>query len=270
MLHMQELKEFLLLLGLREEEAQIYLFVLQNGTASIVEISRHTGVNRMSLYRYCEELSDRGFLRRLAVLKTTKYEASSLSFLKTRLDSFETRFEEMKEKYQDAKHSFEELSKYSQSKTKVIQYIGHEKVKQLIWNSLDATDEVLSFGYRTLKEATSPSFVDNWWGEMIRRGIVNRILMNEETLQMKNSTENEMKHSPIKIKKVWKPRVIPEKILKITQETFLYNDVHAIVQWEGDQVFGVEIYNKEIVEQEKGIFNILWDMGKSEELKIEG
>ena len=66
---------------------------------------------------------------------------------------------------------------------------------------------------------------------------------------------------------IWRTRIIDPKILKITQETFIYNDVFAIVQWGPKEIFGVEIYNQQVADQERAVFNVLWKMASKHKRK---
>ena len=58
-----------------------------------------------------------------------------------------------------------------------------------------------------------------------------------------------------------KASYIPKEIFEIKVETYVYNDVIAYLGYDKDEPFGIEIYNKELVEQQKQIFKILWSMG---------
>ena len=261
---MKELSEFLKMLGLEDDESKVYVFLLQSGESTVLEISKGVKINRTALYRICERLRENGYLKKIVEANTTKYEAASVDFLRTKIDILDQNIKDIKDSYEDIRSTFDKLSSLKSNKIKVIHYTGREEVKQLIWNSLDAKGVIKSFGYRTLSEAVGPTFNKKWWNESVSRNLVHMLLANPGTLEMKDSQEDAVvrRRYADRAEKIWQARILDPKVLRITQETFIYNDVFAIVQWDKTQVFGVEIYNKAVADQEAAVFDVLWKLAK--------
>ena len=57
-----------------------------------------------------------------------------------------------------------------------------------------------------------------------------------------------------------KARYIDPKVFTIEFETYIYNNCVALLNYEKDDIFGVEIYNEKLVHQQKQLFNLLWAM----------
>jgi sugar-specific transcriptional regulator TrmB len=259
---MNNVKDFLELLGLNGVEIQIYIFLLKKGISTVLQISREVSINRTSVYRICEKLSLEGFLRKSAEKDTTKYESASVDFLRTKIDDLEKKTVQVKEMYPVFKKSFEEIERLKLNKIKVIHYNGKDEVRQLIWNELEAKTEVLSLGFRTLAEAVGKDFIVHWWNENVRRGIYSKIIANPGTFELKDTQDSYTKEKYLDDLNNMEKRLIDEDVMKITEETFIYDDVFGIVQWEGDEVFGVEIYNKAVADQERELFKVLWKMAR--------
>ena len=222
----------------------------------------------MTLYRQCEKLAHDGYLAKLSDFKTTKYEATSLDVLHTKVEELSENVSRLEKDYFEASEMIENIHKVNKSEVKVIHYDGAEEVKQLLWNSLSPNDgKVYSFGYRTLREAVGRNFVEKWWTESVRRNIINFILTNPKSSEIKNSyktlDDKAFKQFGTSKSNVWRERVLPGKVFKIRYETFIYNNVFAVVQWKKGDIFGVEIYNQEVADQEKEIFKVLWGMALS-------
>ena len=47
------------------------------------------------------------------------------------------------------------------------------------------------------------------------------------------------------------------------QNIDVYNNVVAYYHWQGDETFGVEIYNDRVAEFHKQMHNVLWKMAKA-------
>ncbi|MBU0975758.1 MAG: helix-turn-helix domain-containing protein [Patescibacteria group bacterium] len=260
---MNELNSFFKKLGLTDEETAVYLFLLQNGISTIFDISKGIGINRTNLYRLCERLTSEGFLKKLSDKGTTKYEAASVEYLKLKVDDIERRVNDIRAKFNSVKNKFQRISQLQDHKIRVVHYQGKEEVKQLLWNYLETRGEALSFGYRTLSEMVGRNFVIKWWNEAKRRGIRDRILANPGTFELKDTIDNKSRDKLIYDQWVKvEEREIDEKIFKIYYETFIYNDIFSIVQWDENLAFGVEIQNEEISRFKRREFEILWKLGK--------
>lgn len=256
---MEQLTDFLIQFGLEKDAAIIYLSVLRNGLSTTLEIARSTNLKRTNVYRICDQLEKQGYLARNSQWRTTKYEAVSLNNLQTKIKSKEDELDSIKNKYLRLLPTFKNLEKVKAPQIKVIHYSGKEEVKQLVWNSLNAKTVVKSFGYKTLSEPLGKLFVIRWWNQYVSKNIKTQLIANPGTFEIKDRVDQFTKEKYLKEPaKTFQAKIIDPKILKITQETFIYNDVFAIVQWDSEKVFGVEIYNQSIADQERAVFNVLW------------
>ena len=263
---MEQLIDFLIQLGLLKEEAIVYLSILKNSQSTVLEIARGTRLKRTNVYRLCDQLEKKGYLAKNTQWRTTKYEAVSLDFLQNKIKSFEDRLDLIKNKYKDLLPAFKNFGKEENHQIKVIHYSGKEEVQQLVWNSLKAETLIKSFGYRTLSEPLGKLFIVRWWNHHIIRKTKHQLIANPGTFEIKDKVGQLTKEKYLKVPtQNWRTRVIDPKILKITQETFIYNDVFAIVQWDRDRVFGVEIYNQRVADQERAIFDVLWKIASGTE-----
>lgn len=265
---MRGLNDFLSELGLTQEEVTIYLSILKNGPSTVLEIARDTQLKRTNVYRFCEQLGKKGYLLKNAQWRTTRYEAASLDFLETKIKSLEDKADWIKNRYHDLLPSFENLQKTKDRRIEVIHYSGQDEVRQLIWNSLKARTVIKSFAYRTLSEPLGKLFIVRWWNQHVRQNIKSQLIANPGTFEMKDRVDKYTKEKYLKHPtSIWRTRVIDPKILRITQETFIYNDVFAIVQWKPKEIFGVEIYNQQVADQERAVFNVLWKMASKDKKK---
>ena len=50
---------------------------------------------------------------------------------------------------------------------------------------------------------------------------------------------------------------------KIEFETYIYNNVVALLSYDKDDIFGVEIHNDKLARQQEQLFDLLWSQAKS-------
>jgi hypothetical protein len=57
----------------------------------------------------------------------------------------------------------------------------------------------------------------------------------------------------------WESRLLDETVFPLTHSSVIYGDVLCFFNWKNGQIFGVEIYNKEIADAQRLLFNLLWE-----------
>jgi len=257
------MKNFLYKMGLDKEESEIFIRLLSEGELTVLEISRYTGINRTNVYRILEVLENRGFVVRSPKSKTTRYGASSLEFIKAKVEEKSREADRLSQMYKELLPDLKNIVNQKSNQIRVIHYTGSEEVKQLIWNSLKSKETIRSLGYRSIKEAVGLKFLIKWWDESKLRGQTHRMIANSGTYTMKDTAaEGSDKKFLPKSKGFWKRRYFEKNELLILHETFVYDDVFAILQWDKRQVFGVEVHNQAVADQQKWTFDFLWGQAK--------
>jgi len=52
-------------------------------------------------------------------------------------------------------------------------------------------------------------------------------------------------------------------VFAITHGMVVYDNVTAYFNWKDSEIFGVEIYNQEIADTQRQLFNLLWDKARA-------
>ena len=69
------------------------------------------------------------------------------------------------------------------------------------------------------------------------------------------------------VKNWWQLRYVSEKILLIRADVFIYNDVYAVCNYlDGGDIFCFEIYNENVAQMQREIFEELWKEAKEMEI----
>ena len=247
---------FLNELGLTNDQVNAYLYLLHLGKSSVMNLSSAMGSGRTRLYPILESLVDLQIVKVDQQHYGTTYEAlnpASLDFLVTKK---ETEAHRLRNETDNITEKLTSLSGTTNGVSKVIEYRGIDGLKQINFNQTKAQDYVYVYELAHLDEhETMPqSFVDR----MRRMTYENNIT----TYDLSNNKDWEFVRMPTNPKGLFqKASYIPKEIFEIKVETYVYNDVIAYLGYDKDEPFGIEIYNKELVEQQKQIFKILWSMG---------
>ena len=238
--------------GLDNNEASIYLKLLENSDLSALEISRLLKIARTRVYRILDKLID----KRLVILKQA---SSGFRFMADDPGRIEDLVIQKEVELQDLKNGVVELVEdmkkmvgRAKSNSKVVYYQGQRGLSQVNWNLLRASGEVLSY-----EVATADAYLPQVEAEKLREAIVqNKILIR--TITNKTKIEPFTKVTKL-VENYWQIRSVDEKVLKVSEDVFIYNDVYVWCQYlGGEEVFCVEIYNENLATMQKQLFESLW------------
>lgn len=240
-------------IGLGDKHVRVYRALLASPSATPLQLARETRLNRSSLYRYLEELRERGLVELVLGDKTSKYKVSPEGFERY-LVSEEARVESLKKTIPAL---LSELSnKNNRVKSEVKYYQGVEGLKQMLWNVVASGQEYVGLGYENWNTSVGKSFAERLRAKNIEMGTSSRELLNE--------VESEFDYTALKdsYPSVYQHRAIDPKILTIKHDTYIYGDVFAYYYHYQGEYFGVEIHNQEIARTERQVFEILWKLAK--------
>ncbi|MCA9378916.1 helix-turn-helix domain-containing protein [Candidatus Dojkabacteria bacterium] len=245
-------------IGLDPEESTVYLELTNHQAISILELSKHCGIPRSTVYRVCENLVNRRYAEWVVPKRGAKVKAifpKQLSFL------VKDRQEEAKEVH----HALHDLSRMingplqNVSATQVRYYEGIAGLKQTIWNSLQAKGEIIGYSTYGRREIVT----DKWYAKYVRefrlRKLRDRVITNEQAVGYLRKFMDPLNHQQ-EIKDV---RLLPQSKFYISGDVSIYNNVYSVSYWKQGEIVGVEIENPEMVKTQKSIFELLWEQAES-------
>lgn len=252
-----KLHNFLESLGLTLEEVKVTSTLIENGNLTILEIARISGLNRTNVYRIVESLLKRGVVGQLVEQNTTIIKAPALNQIEDLVKIEEQKINSIKTYFPEVANLISQSKSLSQPGTEVLFYRGIEGIKQMVWNTLQAKDEVIGYTYSDLAEILGKDFMTKWKLEFSKRKLKFRDILNEDYL----SNFKDLEFNP----ENFKTRIISKTKLLINYQTDIYNNTVAYYNWHKGEIFGVEIHNNEISHMQRQLFEIIWNI--SEEIK---
>ncbi len=240
--------------GLSKKEALIYLTLFEKGDLSLLELSRITGINRTTLYRLCASLEKLGLIEEVVDCRGKRVRAASPEALRLLLKEKEQQIESLRKNLPLVLKFLDLLVHPTKIKaTKILYYKGVRGLKQVLWNTLRAEYEIVGYGYLNWNESVGRRFAEELRQEIVKRKIYNREIQNENFQPIEEFT---------KVKgyeKYYQRKIIPASVIEFNHDVYIYNDVCAFYYFYKGELFGLEIYNKEIAKTQKQIFYALWN-----------
>jgi sugar-specific transcriptional regulator TrmB len=246
-----KLKNILHPFGLSEDESEIYLVLLHNGQLGALDVSRLTKIPRTRVYRNLDKLNQISLVSEKVSESGKKFLANSPKNLELIIKDKEVEIEKLKNSAPQIYSQLMSIASQAPVGSEVLFYRGIEGLKQINWNSTKTKGT-----FRIMELESMNLFLDRAFAEKVRQEFVNNRI---EVHQLSN-TVSISEHTNVKdATNFWKPKYIDPKKLKITFETFVYNDTYAMYYYtEENDVFGVEIINEQLAHQQKQIFDIVW------------
>ncbi len=250
---LEKLKENLKSLDLNEKEADIYLFLVRNGSKSSTQISKGISIPKTTIYRQIENLIKKGLVVVDKSERGDVFEAITDSLKFTIID----KYEKIKDVYNNIETLEAEIKIIKNQKvpsTSIKMYEGIDGLKQIVWNTLKANDTM----YVYTNANRNKLFGRKWFGKYL------------EEFTLRNKTEKVIEVKKDFNKYPYDEYEVYPKFLKNTEikfvdeirikgEIMIYNDVYAMFNFENDKYWGFELHDESFVSVQRSIFEKLWN-----------
>lgn len=253
------IKEYITKLGFSEEAGRLYGALVAKGPLTALEASREASLERTSVYRMIEDLTAKGLIEEVLEHKSRRVRAVPPERIQRMIAEEKRRVSELENGFGEFERTVSQAS--GVVGTQVRYYRGVSGIKQIMWNETKAEKEILGYTYRNMEEIAGVKFFKEWVAEIEKNGIISRDLRSDEFLVSMERPGYERVHID---KSSW--RYLPEKVMSLSHNLDIYNDVVAIYYWEENDVFGVEIQNQKMADTQRSIWETMWKL--AEEYKL--
>ena len=236
-------------LGLSDNEAKVYMAMLELGSATVLEISAKAGVNRPTTYVQIESLKRMGLASTQTKGKKQLFIAESPEQLKSMIDRQKIELEQKKEEFQKLLPELTNLFNLSDSKPQVRFFEGKEGLLKM-HSELLRTDvrEVVSFSSTDSVMKVFPNYPKTLSLKRVQRGIRSRLIYTCKEPVMQRRDEEMLRET----------KYLPPDKFPFKSDIAVYGDNIGISALEG-KVVGVIITHKELANSFRALFNLLWD-----------
>lgn len=243
--------DHLRLAGVGYYEAQIYLELLK-GPSSHLKLAQATGINRTKVYRLIEELEKQSLVTRQTDDRGTFLVAADPKTLEIALVNAEEQLKQKREALDSLLPTLESLKRSGGHDFTVNTYESTEGFKQMLWHELKTRDEALVFGAGSIQDLVD----DVRWAERHRDRSVTANYVIREIINPGGKSDTFTSNQAFLNN--YSKRLIDPTILRLDQQTVVYNHTVATYHWRKQQKVGVEIISKTHAEMMRQVFECFW------------
>lgn len=259
MVNKMKIIEQLVPFGLTQQEAEVYVALYKQGVRTPLWVAQVTGLNRTTSYRVLGDLTKKGFVKQALDYKSTSFVANPVESFRFLLSQKETEVQKLKQHLAPLENMIGQLPEIPDTgSTKVFYFKGVSGLRQLLWHTLEAKDDVVGFGYADWNAGIGKRFAEKIRAEYVERNLHAKELLNDDQVDEEYSY-TDIKDYP---HAHYEHRAISKKSFVIHHDTYIYNDVFAFYHIYRGELFGVEIHNAEIATTQRQIFDLLWKQAK--------
>lgn len=237
--------------GLTKQEATIYIELSKTGPSTSYKLHQVTSIGRSSLDKVLEKL----LTKNLVSLNRTKqhkiYTAHPYKNLSNLVKVKEVELGKMKK---SLPHIYERFANFDggtvHKDSQVLHYYGIEGLKQVVWNTLRAKDEMRIFEVSRLSAFMQQSFAEKYREECVYRGIKQFDLTNESFMPGWTDIAPFVKQNEV--------RYIDPAVLEVQFEIYIYNDVVTLIDYKDNELLCLEVYNPFLTSLQKQLFDFVW------------
>ena len=161
-------------IGLSPNEAKCYLALLKEGSASANEISRRSGIHRVSVYDAFRGLREKGLISQITKANKLLFEAASPEKINEIIKDKEENLESIKLIIPSLLHQFNS----AKEKQEIHSFKGLAGIRTILNEILKSKTEILDFGAEYKIKEFLPYDYPKWDKERVKKKIHMRIVAN--------------------------------------------------------------------------------------------
>jgi hypothetical protein len=247
---------FLEHLGLESLGSAAYIYLLEHGPQTVLSLSRGLATGRTKLYPLLEGLAEKQLITIHERHYGTSYEAQPPEVLDFLVAEHEQKAAALRADLSGALHTLTGLQQLSPSTSRIAEYRGIDGLKQMNFNLHAKTQgEYRVFELQNLDGHLGKHFAD----KMRRRSFENGTISYDLT----NNPDWKLTHNIPGYDKLCHAAYIDPQIFTIEFETYIYNNCVALLSYEQDDIFGIEVYNDKLNRQMRQLFELLWKQAQA-------
>ncbi|MDA1079836.1 MAG: hypothetical protein O2840_04085 [bacterium] len=241
--------------GLSEEEGNIYIYLLKNGFATALQLSRRLHLGRTKVYRLLDTLRHKQLVEFKLQERGMQFGATHPSKFQHLIAQREQEVTTLQKNLPDLITQLQSIAPGNSAESEVLYFEGVEGLKQVTYNITKAKGILRLFEMEHLNSFLPQDFAESIREELVANKITTRDLTN-------TSSSPGFTDVAELIKSYSQLRYIDPKLLKINFEVLIYNDVYATYSYKHDSIFCVEIHNAELAAMQKQLFDFVWEQAQ--------
>lgn len=250
--------EYLKNLGLKKQEAEIYLACLRLGVSKVSELVEEVDVPRTSIYVYANDLTERGYLKKSKKEGKEYFSAVSPSLIQKewqdKIDSFAS-----------AVPKLEKLLDFPSKKSSVEYFDTRKGIMKLYEMMLDIDYKHVPYlieggeAVENILQKLGDDFHHRWQKRILAKGVVTQGIITKSMLEVIKSLPEKTRETASK--RPATVRVIDDKIFPFSINIYLIHPEIIFILVPQDN-FVITIKNKNIYKSLVTLYHLLYAQGK--------
>lgn len=238
-------EETLMNLGLSQNEAKVYLSLLEISQNTVTHIADHSKLHRANVYESLNRLVEKGLVTYIEKKRAKYYEAAEPNALMRILKDKENML-------QSILPQLNMIQKLSSSKGQAHIFEGIPAFVNLLYGFLKYKKPIFAYGIPKSAPEMMKTRIPHFHKERLEKGIAMKHIYNHKALK-RIKFLNGMKNTEAKY--------LPKKFDSLVS-TNICGDEVVITLWR-KPVTSIQIKNKLVAESYRNYFNLLWNSAKS-------
>jgi HTH-type transcriptional regulator, sugar sensing transcriptional regulator len=238
-------------LGLTETEAKIYMILLRLGSTHVTPIIKRAELHRATVYDVLDRLIEKGLVSYIIKEGKRFYEAAPPERFEIILEEKENKVKEQKKLFKELKPELEGLKKLSKVKQEAEVFQGKQGLKTVLDEVLRQKKPFYALGAQGNFQKFIPEYHNQWHKHMHKKKIKMYLIYSEKSRKLRTKN-TQLPGAEVKF---------IDKLYDGPSTTHFYNDTILIVTW-SEQPLIIKIKNKNLADNYKHFFNMIWDMAK--------
>lgn len=232
-------------LGLKPQEAKVYLACLKLGQATVGKISLEADVQRTFVYDILEDLHDQGLVSWIE-------QRGKKNFCAVSIEQFKKIQQEKFKKFENLIPELKAIEKTVGDRPKVRFFEGGEGIMAALYDTLDQSNssEILAYATGEGFYESEPVFIKDYLKKRIKKNISVR------AIGPGNPTNADyVAHDKEQLRET---RLVPANKFPFTNEIDIYGNKVAIMSLQGE-LLAVIIESESIAKTQRMIFELAWE-----------
>lgn len=231
-------------LGLKSQEAKVYLACLKLGQSTVGKISEEAGVQRTFVYDILRDLHEKGIVSSVEMRGKKHFSAISV-------EQFRRIQQEKFKKFEFLMPEFKAFERTVGDKPRVRFFEGKEGIMAALYDtlSLPRGSEILAYATGRGLYEEEPEFAIQYIKHRVMKGINSRAIA-PDTPETRKYTNKNKQHSRT-------TRLVPADKFDFTNEIDIYGNKVAIMSMQGEHL-AVIIESESVAKTQRMIFELAW------------
>ena len=251
---MNSIQETLVKSGFEPSVAKIYVILAESGRLTANTIIAKSGLSRAGTYDALNILLADGFVTLSKEGRNAIYTVSDPNKLQILAENRQRETESLRNELGDSIRSLIGSYNLAQNKPGVRFFEGNEGIREMLFDSLNATGEILTIANFDSFDKEVEEINREYVRQRVLKGIHKRIIAPASPMVLASYDNLSAEKSLVEI------RFVDQKKFSVTVGIQIYNNCVSFMSLKGNNKIGVLIQDTEITNTLRIMFDFMWDV----------